>query len=420
MKTVIYLLTALFIAVGSAVYIHGAVFSGDNPGYVIIGNKDWVMETSLYFLTFILVFTFALLYILLRLISHAIRLPRKILVRGDTKKSALSQQALISGLIDSAEGNWERAEKSLIRHAANSGAPLMHYLTAAKAAQSRGAFTKRDEYLRLAHESSDGSELAVGLTEAELHLSDNQFDKAMKSLTELQSIAPTHAKVLSLLHQTYERLGDWEGIRKLIPSLHKNKVLMEAELKLLETETYSALIKEHAESKDIDALRALWNDIPDHTKKMSGMHAIFYAAMIDAGAGNEIEDGVLKLLSKEWNETLVVLYGCIKSQNPKKQLSRAERWLSKHPRDAILLRMLGKLCIRDQEFAKAEKYLAASVGIEPSVDAFLLLGDMFADQNDTNRASECFRRGLLLASDEVVKQIDDMQVDFDDVQEATG
>lgn len=420
MKTVIYLLTALFIAVGSAVYLHQAIFSDDNPGYVIIGNKDWVMETSLYFLTFILVFTFALLYILLRLISHAIRLPRKILNRGDTKKSTRSQQALISGLIDSAEGNWERAEKSLIRHAANSGMPLVHYLTAAKAAQSRGAFSKRDEYLRLAHESPDSSELAVGLTEAELHLSDNQFDKAMESLTALQSIAPTHAKVLSLLHQTYEHLGDWEGLRKLIPSLHKNKVLMEAELKLLETETYSALIKEHSESKDLDALRTLWDDIPDHTKKMSGMHAVFYAAMIDAGAGNEIEDGVLKLLSKEWNETLVVLYGCIKSQNPSKQLSRAERWLSKHPRDAILLRMLGKLCIRNQEFAKAEKYLAASVGIEPSVDAFLLLGDMFAEQNDTNRASECFRRGLLLASDEVVKQIDDMQVDFDDVQEATG
>ena len=420
MKTVIYLLTALFIAVGSAVYLHQAVFSGDNPGYVIIGNKDWVMETSLYFLTFVLIFTFVLLYILLRLISHAIRLPRKILNRGDTKKSTRSQQALISGLIDSAEGNWERAEKSLIRHAADSGAPLMHYLTAAKAAQSRGAFSKRDEYLRLAHESPDGSELAVGLTEAELHLSDNQFDKAMESLTALQSIAPTHAKVLSLLHQTYQRLGDWEGIRKLIPSLHKNKVLMEAELKLLETETYSALIKEHAENKDLDALRTLWNDIPVHTKKMSGMHAVFYAAMINAGAGNEIEDGVLKLLSKEWNETLVVLYGCIKSQNSKKQLSRAERWLSKHPRDAILLRMLGKLCVRNQEFAKAEKYLAASVGIEPSVDAFLLLGDMFAEQNDTNRASECFRRGLLLASDEVVKQIDDMQVDFDDVQEATG
>lgn len=420
MKIVIYLLTALFIAVGSAVYLHQTVSSGDNPGYVIIGNKDWVMETSLYFLTFVLIFTFVLLYILLRLISLTIRLPRRILNRGETKKSVRSQQALISGLIDSAEGNWERAEKSLIRHAANSGAPLMHYLTAAKAAQSRGAFSKRDEYLRLAHESTNGAELAVGLTEAELHLSDNQFDKAMESLTELQSIAPTHAKVLSLLHQTYEHLGDWEGIRKLIPSLHKNKVLMEAELKLLETETYSALIKENAESKDLDALRALWNDIPDHTKKMSGMHAVFYAAMINVGAGTEIEDGVLKLLNKEWNETLVVLYGCIKSQNPKKQLNRAERWLSKHPRDAILLRMLGKLCIRDQEFAKAEKYLAASVGIEPSVDAFLLLGDMFAEQKETNRASECFRRGLLLASDEVVKQIDDMQVDFDEVQEATG
>ncbi len=420
MKYVIYLLLALFVAVGSAVYLHRMVLSSDNPGYVIIGNNDWVMETSLYVLAIMLVLAFILLYILLRLISHAIRLPRTLKNRGQSKKSDRSQQALISGLIDSAEGNWEKAEKSLIRHAANSGAPLMHYLTAAKAAQSRGAFSQRDEYLKLAHESTDGEELVVGLTEAELHLSDQQFDKALEGLTELQSIAPTHAKVLSLLHQTYERLGDWEAIRKLMPSLHKNKVLMETELKLIETETFSALIKEHAEDKNLDALRELWDDMPDHTKKMSGMHAIYFAAMIDAGAGDEIEDGLLKSLSKEWNETLVVLYGCIQSKNVKKQLSRAERWLSNHPRDAILLRMLGKLCKREKHYEKAEKYLAASVGIEPSVDAYLLLGDMFLEQNDTTRASECFRRGLLLASEEVVNQIDDMQVDFDDAQEAAG
>jgi len=47
------------------------------------------------------------------------------------------------------------------------------------------------------------------LTQAELHLSGNQFDQALETLTRLQSINPTHASVLKLLHQTYHHIGDW-------------------------------------------------------------------------------------------------------------------------------------------------------------------------------------------------------------------
>jgi len=117
---------------------------------------------------------------------------------------------LIAGLVDSAEGNWEKAEKILIKHASHSGAPLIHYLTAARAAQSRGAFDKRDEYLQKAAAQAPGSDVAIGLTQAELHLSGNQFEQALETLTKLQSIDPTHASVLKLLHQTYRHIGDWK------------------------------------------------------------------------------------------------------------------------------------------------------------------------------------------------------------------
>ena len=70
--------------------------------------------------------------------------------------------------------------------------------------------------------------------------------------------------------------------------------------------------------------------------------------MIEAGSGVEIEEALRAELKNDWNETLVVLYGCIQSDDPKAQLSAAEKWLRKHPHDAILLRMLGKLSTRNQ------------------------------------------------------------------------
>lgn len=417
MKSVIFLLSALFIAVFSAFFLQETLIKHGDPGYVLIGYRHWVVETSLVVFIFLLLAGFLGLYFCLRLLSRVSNLPGYLKNRGGIQRSSRSQEALIGGIIDSAEGNWEKAENTLIKHASDSGTPLMHYLTAAKAAQSRGAYEKRDEYLKLAYDSTPGSEIAVGLTQAELHLSEKQFDQALESLTALNSIAPSHGTVLKLLHQTYEALDDWESIRKLIPSLHNNKVLMETEIKLLETQTYSTLLKNAAEQRDANKLTSLWEEIPKHIQIFPGIHSVYFAAMIEAGGGTEIEQSVRERLNKEWNDTLLVLYGCIKTENPAKQLKLAEKWLKKRPKDPVLLRILGKLSVYAENWEKAEKYLGGSLGIDPSVEAYQLLGDLLVQQGDKDRASECFRRGLVLASEEVVKNVEHMPIALDNPDE---
>lgn len=411
MKYLIYLLATFLVVVGAAFYLRDLVFTSENPGHVLIGYGNWQIETSLYFSLAALVIAFVVFYILIRLLLSTIRFPSILKKRSLAKRTAHSLEGLVWGLVDAAEGNWAQAEKSLIRNAASSGIPLMHYLTAAKAAQARGAFSKRDEYLQLANESTPGSELVVGLTEAELQLSNKQFDKALDSLKILKSIAPTHAAVLRLLHETYRQMEDWQAIRKLLPDLKKNRVLMEAQIKLLETEVYSELLKETAGTKDLQALKAAWDGVPSYIRSVSGMGAVYYAGMIRLDGGHDIEDELRKSLEKSWDETLLVLYGCIESGKPKKQLDRAESWVSQHPGDAILMRMLGKLCIRLKLLDKAKMYLQSSIDIEPSVDAYLCSGDLAAENGEPSQALQNYRKGLLLASDEVVKRIDYMPPD---------
>ncbi|MEN8259262.1 MAG: heme biosynthesis HemY N-terminal domain-containing protein [Pseudomonadota bacterium] len=412
MRNVIYFLSALLLAVVAAFFLREMLVEQKDPGYVLIGYGHWSIETSLFVFGVILLVVFIALYISIRLVTNMVTLPKKIKQKTGKIKDIRSQQALIAGLIDSAEGNWEKAEKALIKHATDSGTPLLHYLTAARAAQSRGALEKRDQYLRMAYESDPQAEIAVGLTQAELHLSHKQFDQALESLTRLKSIAPTHATVLKLLHQTYEHLSDWEAIQKLLPALHKNKVLIEAEVKLLETETVCELIKKKAETGDPAALRAFWESVPRHIQEMSGVQPLYLAAMIESGAGSEIEQDLCAALAREWSETLLVLYGCINSDDSFAQMTTAETWLKEHPHDAVLLRVLGKLGLKSGDRERAERYLTASVGIEPSVEAYQLLGDLFIAGGDAGKASECYKRGLQLASSEVVKQVEDMSSDY--------
>jgi HemY protein len=371
-----------------------------------MGIGHWELETSLVVFVDNLIIGFYVFYVFFRLLGWLLRLPGQLKNRGKNIKFNRSQEALVAGLVDSAEGNWEKAENILIKHASQSGVPLIHYLTAARAAQSRGAFDKRDEYLKKAADQSPDSSVVIGLTQAELSLSGNQFEQALETLTRLHSIDPTHATVLKLLHQTYRHVGDWQGIRKLIPSLHNHKILMEAEVKLLETEAFSQLLKQTAKKGNTDEIKSLWSEIPDYIKTMSGVAAVYFAAMIDAGVGVEIENDLANAISVNWAETLVVLFGSIQSRDVSKQLETAEKWSYVHQENAVLLAVLGKLAVKCGETFKAESYLAKSIAAEPTVQAYQLLGDLLFAQGDKDNAFKCYKNGLELASSEIVSRID--------------
>ena len=375
-------------------------------GYVLIGWGQWEIELTVVTLILVFVIGFVLFYAAARLVSLLVRLPAQLRSKKDAAKAEAAYRSLIQGLKESAEGNWEKAERALIENAALSGDSLVHYLTAARAAHQRGALRERDQYLKKAREESPDSELAVKLTEAELHLSNEDFDKALQALKRLEKIAPANAQVLRLLHEVYLRLEDWEALGKMLPRLHKSKVLLEAEVRLLELETYSAMLRDKAEEKDAKALQTLWNGLPGHVRKLPELQSIYFAAMIEAGGGELIEQTLRDALSDHWDEPLVVLYGVLELPDPQVQLRHAERWLGRHPTDAILLRILGKIALRAGEQEKAEDYLRRSLELQPTVEAYRLLGDLMLQKGDTEAACECYRRGLMLASKAVIEEIE--------------
>lgn len=396
---------SLFLTLGFAWLVVNWLAESYQSGYAIIGFGHWSMEASLTVWAVTLITSFFILYFVFRALGILIRMPGKMKKRRHNVRFNRSQEALIAGLLDAADGNWERAEKVLIKHATSSGAPLLHYLTAARAAQSRGALDKRDEYLRKAQEQSSEGNLVVGLTQAELHLSEQQFHQALETLTQLHSINPGHARVLRMLHQTYQQIGDWEGLSKILPSLRENKVLLEAEVKLLETETYSRTLKLAAQ-EDAQALRDCWDTVPEHIRVMPGIANIYFAAMIRAGASTEIESAVLKQLARHWDDTLLVLFANIDSVDPGRHLQTVEQWLAVYPSSAVLQRVLGKLALDAEQMEKAEQYLLKSLNLDPSVEAYQLLGHVMHSKDEKDKACEYYQKGLELASGELVRNIE--------------
>ena len=406
MKNGLFFFASLLMTLATVFLVRHWLGEFENPGYVLIGIGNWSMETSLIVFLTSLIVGFFILYMFFRWLGWMLRLPWQLKNRSRNIKFNRSQDALIAGLVGSAEGKFEQAEKVLVKHASNSGAPLIHYLTAAKAAQSRGAFDKRDEYLKKAASHAPGSDVAIGLTQAELHFSANQFEQALETLTRLHSIDATHASVLKLLHQTYQSLGDWQGLRKLLPVLNKNKVLMETEIKKLEIDAFGGLLKQSIKQGNNDEMRLLWTEIPPHIKKNPDVAAIYFAAMIQAGLSPEIENELVETLTINWDETLLLLFGSLQPSDVLKQMEIAESLLPHHNNDVVLLTILGKLSIKCREFEKAEDYLSKGLAIDPTVQAYRLLGDLYTTQGEEHKGNLAYKQGLELASSGVVSQID--------------
>jgi HemY protein len=64
------------------------------------------------------------------------------------------------------------------------------------------------------------------------------------------------------------------------------------------------------------------------------------------------------------------------------------------------------LSIKCGDNPKATTYLTKSLSIEPTVSGYQIFGDLLSAQGDKDRASECYKQGLELASSEIVSRID--------------
>jgi HemY protein len=96
----------------------------------------------------------------------------------------------------------------------------------------------------------------------------------------------------------------------------------------------------------------------------------------------------------------VKLYGHIEVNEPSHQLAMAEGWLKQHPEDALLLLTLARLALKNKLWGKARSYLEASIAVAPSPESYQQLGLLLEGMGESDKAANCFRAGLALASPE--------------------
>lgn len=377
------------------------------PGYVVFSFADYSIETSFIFMLGMLVIAFFLFYYLLRMLSAFFRLPNYLGFRYNSRQSEKARNALVKGLIEMSEGRFAQAEKILLKQAIHSDTGLLNYLMAARSAQQLGAYDRRDEYLRLAHESTPSADIAIGITQAELQLAHKQYEQALATLNHLITVAPKHGYVKKLKARVYQNLGDWDNLANLLEQVRKQKLISAEKLSDIEAETYAGQLDSQIKLHDYDALYNTWQHIPKHQKDNYQLVSKYANYLIKLGKDDEAENLLRGYLSRHWREPLVLLYSRLNTSNHAKQLESAETWLHGHSRSAALLLVLGKLCIRAKLWGKGRGYLESSLDIKPMSETYFLLAQLLEQQMDEqDKAQQYYKTGLQLAVQESMEQAD--------------
>ncbi len=372
--------------------VAAALFALPDPGYVLMGYGNVSVETSL------VVFVIVLLvgYLALRTLAGLWRVPVRIRRWSGQRQLHKLSRRYDAAVVELVSGKLERAERQLGRLADDARAPLAACLSAAHAANRLGADERRDRYLALALKRFPDAEPATCLVQAELQLARKQFDQAQTTLEYLRGLMPRNREMLRLQMQLYLGQPDWDKLRELLPELRRSKVLGHEQWQRLAVQVYQERIRELTSARDVETLKNGWAQLPPPVRQDHALLALYIEQLVRLGEHDQAEGLLREQLSEYWDDRLVYLYGELEGSDSAVQQKMAEKWLVRHDRDAVLLLTLGKTSLRNRLWGKARSYLEASIGIQPTAEAYRLLGDLLEQLEDHEAAAECYRKGLSL------------------------
>jgi HemY protein len=377
----------------------------EDPGFILVKYADYKIETTLAFGIIAVAVATVLIHFLFKLLMGVWHIPRAVKKQSQGRRFSKSRKLLNQGLIDLAEGHYDKAEANLVKMVDYSESPLLHYLAAARAAQLQGRYQERDKYLKAAHEARPEAEFAIGVTQAELQLAHQQTEESLATLTHLRGIAPRHDHVLRLLARVYLELEDWSSLIEILPDVQKKKLLSERLMQTMETKTYQGFLA--AAGNNQQALEKAWHKIPK-TAHTDANLVVYYINLSNqaASSSSNTEQLIVRSLSQKWDNRLIEAYGLFRASDPNAQLKQAEKWLDDYAKNEYLLLALGQICIRAKLWGKAQSYLEASIGVRATPANCLVLAELLSDHlQQKEKASEYYQKGLRLSLNEPASTI---------------
>lgn len=372
-----------------------------NDGYVLFVFPRWLrLEISLNLFIVAIVLLLVLSYWAVRAIAVVIELPARARAFQQQRNRDKALESFLDGVRLLFEGRFGQALKKAGEAHEQGFAPGMSALVSARAAQRMREEAKQRYWLRRAVADDERSEAATLMLDAEMLNETRDFDEALLVLKKLQEKHGRHLAALRLELRARQGAGHWDEVLRLTRMLEKRGAVLPELATQIRYQAHAENIRLRA--GDEGRLLSYLRQIPA-AEQNARLTAVAVRALHDLEAHNEVAKLVEAQLGKgddpaRWDNELVELYGKLAGGDRTERLGQAEKWLACRPDDEILLLALGRLCIGQRLWGKAQSYLEASLAVAPTTAAHLELARLFDSLGKVEEANRHFRLSVDLGA----------------------
>jgi HemY protein len=366
--------------------------ASQNPAYVQLVYPPYRIEVSFTVFIALSLLTFVLGYWLVRLISAFMSLPDQVGQFRLERAQARARKLLDEMLGAFFEGRYADAEKAAERAIETGETSTLHTIIAARSAHELREFKKRDAYLAAAEGRKIGDTTMRLIATTKFMLDQHDPGAALEALRELRERGvKSHPGTLSLELKAQQQANNWDEVLKLLVQLEKRKAIDATAAAQLRQQAW---LNKIGQQKDLAELTACLKNVPADIRRLSKFAATAASALIERGGCEPAKKLLTDSLNAQWDSELVALYGDCQSGNLVAQIEQAEKWLKLHDQEAGLLLALGKLCMHQKLWGKAQSYLDASISLTPSRAAFEALGRLAELLGKPDDASRYYQQAM--------------------------
>lgn len=375
------------------------VMASHNPAYVLLVYPPYRIELSFTLFIVLLLLLFVSGHGLLRLVIAATQLPGYVRKFRLERARARARELLGEALGAFFEGHYAAAEKAAGRAMELGDTSALYPIIAARSAHELREYEKRDAYLSAAEGGSVGEETMRLMATSKFMLDQHDPHAALKALHELRdSGVKGHPGALTLELKAQRQLGNWDGVLNVLEQLEKRKAIdapLAAQLR------QQAWLGKISQQEDMAGLAACLKNIPADFKRRGKIATAAAQRLMQFGSCPVAQQLLTDSLNAQWDSELVALFGDCQpaagqSGDVIAQIEQAEKWLKQHKDDAGLLLALGKLCMHQGLWGKAQNYLEASISVAPGPAAYNALARLAERLGKPEEAAKYLQRATAL------------------------
>ena len=358
-----------------------------NDGAVSLTFLGYEINTAFSVFIALYLASIFILYFFIRTLLFLFSIKTRIKKYSDLKRSRENDKYLQKALHEMLVGRFSAAERSIARVSDDYSSEDTH-LIRIWCAHYQGNLEQRDQWISDL-EKSGGSDDGLLLARVKMMLDDGRGRDAMTFLNQVKGTSPD-IDMISL--KTFESVGKWPDVLRLIKAISRRKGSTGSWLNKTRMNAYVGLFG--MEDISISEASDWYDGIPLDCRGNIDIERSAANCFIRLREHKKAAEIIERILGSSEDDVLLELYLACHSVEIGRRLDKAESWLTKYPRNSILLRVLGTFCREAKIWGKAESYLRASIAIRDSVQARVQLAKVY-EATDRILDSESERRAAV-------------------------